>query len=274
MKFVLGLVCLLLVAACGKTETLTAEQKATLKETSQSVNRSMNAAASAESTRRTRSSVTTAKSLDENETQMYQRLLKYENCKMNYKTTQLTNPKTNWFYMNDTELDFNFTGECPVDFNLHLTTKVGGQSYKVGGKWFYLVKDEEYKKYNDITGIDISGYANLMFVDDNSSVKNRTTPNLKMTGTASVTGTLTSNKYSKIDFNYNYLGRKTGYQQGSVEQKLTLSYPGFKAELKQVGAINGNVTTYEYFLNEEKVTEAEYNDCFGYNFATKAFINN
>lgn len=269
MKYVFALIALLVLSACGKTEPLSAEQKTTLKDTNISVNRSFKAAYNAQQTRKTTDEVEAVQSTNI-ESQMYQHLLKYKNCKMDYKSTQSSSTKPNWFNPSESELNFNFAGECPVDFSLYLKSKLSYDSYKVEGKWFYLVKDEEYKKYNDITGIDISGNAELVVTDYTWSGSKKVPT--AASGNANVSGSLLSNKYSKIDFDLQYEGKNIS-GEGSITQKLTLKYPDFKAEIKQVSTISKGVTTVEYFLNEEKITQSEYKEYFGYNFATKSFLN-
>ncbi|MGE0616950.1 MAG: hypothetical protein AB7P04_15065, partial [Bacteriovoracia bacterium] len=143
-------------------------------------------------------------------------------------------------------LKVKFGGKsCPVsmDWALDINGKANGDggSADIAFRCNYSVKDEEFRKLNDVDSIALSGTGKAEGKGDSAKM------NLEAKGTI----------HSQTKGNLNVELKVNASQNGNsveVENIVSLKYPDFTAELKT--KTNGKET--EYFVNDEKVTEQEF----------------
>lgn len=246
MKYIISLIIGIALIGCGKgSQPLTADQKATVKDTSASISRSINAASSVGKSRKAIPEKSSTP--DERQMKMQQRFSRYDRCDIQYNVKNVGKKSQ----LQDMDLDLKVSGDCPIELILNLKAKGNQQEASLDGKWFYSVKDEEYKSYNDVIGADIAGGGKVTAKDRN------------VDGKFTFAGEIVSQKHSKIKLEYELVmqGKQVGPEsvEGQVSQSITLKYPDFTVEMKSISKMEANGTkTEEYLVNGEKVTQSEF----------------
>lgn len=155
----------------------------------------------------------------------------------------------------DGKYHFSVDGlNCPISmkFEVGYLTKQTSNSFdmQMTMDQYYKASDSTYKHLNDVYGIDIKGLLSVH--------ASRT----GMNGKGNFKGMILSQTHGKIAVSLSV--SMSGNQEGSSStMQVGLVFKDFTAKGKIVSTAVDNREKVQYFVNDEKVTEKEFQDVFG-----------
>lgn len=247
MKSILLCTALLFVVSCGSdrgsiTTPLTADQKTIFSNTLDAYG---NIEKSGQGAYKTRSAVSEESTEAKSTKDLMAASLEAGQCTVDVKSSSKGGNQ-------NSEVGMSITGEsCPVVMNLSVKTESDIDAFGKSGtlsvefNMDYTVKDDEYKKLNDIIAAKMSGSGTISATQDS------------IDGTVSVDGNLTSQEHGDLEFYYEF--SISGNQKANeIVSVVGVKYTDFTGELKLVVTKTESGTEKAHFLNGKEINAEEF----------------
>jgi len=292
-SWVLGLASLFLVTSCGSSlEKLSAEQKTEVQKTLSELGRPLLLAKNQSGTPGNgngRGGIR-GRALTANDQILPAELAeKMNNCDVEYNTNLPGVPKRGSVSVENAKGDINFVFSvklkdrpgviCPVDltFDLAGTGSNAEKHVDLSLKAKYLVKDEAFRNFVDVTGFDFTGTGNAgasnsgqlkAAFDSSGQIVSRRNGSVELYlkidgsgqagGSSGVRDAFSSSQLLALATEAPRPGRHMSCTSGEGNIRFGLKFEKFTAEMRQSLRCTGGQVVMEYFVNDEAMNAQEF----------------
>lgn len=266
MKLILSLLSLVVLAtgcpsknneSAAKLSPLTAEQKARFKATMTSVGTAQNSVIEAKQGNNHPTPLNLALTPEE-QTQLMAKSLKASNCQIEIPGMNTGSGTPTFDPMNFSFAYKSSGASCPVNMEMVISAKMipsgNGVTITNNVSATYGVSVETYKQLNDVFAFEMKSDSEIKAQQDSSGQGS-------MVGTGNTTGFIKSGKEGEVTISGSMTAAGRGDQNSGVKNQTEITRYAFKdmtVEMKAVTSGDGKTENTDYFINDEKVSEEEY----------------